>query len=447
MKTNFILDRLHDEGYEAYIVGGAVRDFILGNKNPHDIDIVTSAIPDEVEEVFRNETTVPLGKRFGVIIVNGTEVATYRRDRYHGWNNKDVEVTFPVTLEEDLSRRDFTINAMAYDVNKKEVIDLYNGLFDLEHKVIRFVGDPSERIFEDPNRMIRACRFVTKIDGIIEKNSWDALISHSDSIETFVSPERIRLEVLKTMQIRKASNFFRTLHQIRALQYIFPSLEDCVDHPHGPHHLEDVFEHNMICGDCISVRYPLLKLATYLHDVGKPAACKINPRTNDLTFVGHVETGSNLVRDELGALKFSNIEINYISKLIYLHMRDIGSNHKKAIRRVLRELNEANIEYKDLLRMLLADKRGNLKRHPYSIQGAKTLVGSIEEVISEKPPNRFEDLVLNGNDIMEITGFSPNLIIGKILNFLLDKVTDEPELNTKEKLTKLVKEYNDGKYT
>lgn len=446
MKTNHILDRLHDEGHEAYIVGGAVRDFLLG-KIYHDIDIVTSAKPDEIEYVFQDRSIKTVGKNFGVILVDEIEVATYRVDRYGGLNDKNVSVTYTKTLEEDLSRRDFTINAMAYDVTNQKIIDPFDGKKDLEHRIVRFVGDPENRIFEDPNRIIRACRFVTKLDGIIEKNSWNALIIYSDYIETLVSPERVRLEVLKTMQIRKASTFFRTLHQIGALQYIFPSLEDCVDHPHGPHHLEDIFEHSMICGDCISVRYPLLKLATYLHDIGKPTACKINPKTNDLTFMGHVEAGSNLVRDELSALKFSNIEVNYISKLIYLHMRDIGSNHKRAIRRVLRELNESNIEYKDFLRMILADRKGNLKKQPYSIQEAKTLVSSIKEVINEKPPSRFKDLVLNGNDIMEITGFSPSPIIGKILNFLLDKVTDEPELNTKEKLIKLIKEYNNGKFT
>jgi len=442
LRSHPIIKRLHNYGYEAYLVGGTVRDYLLG-KEPHDIDIVTSARPDEIEYIFRDRTIKTVGKNFGVVLVDGVEVATYRIDRYGGLNDKNVEVTFAGSLEEDLARRDLTINAMAFDVKNYKLIDLFGGKEDLKNKVIKFVGEPQKRILEDPNRIIRACRFDARLDGIIEKNTWNALREYSDYVETLISPERIRLEILKSMEIRRASKFFRTLHQIGALIYIFPSLEDCVNHPHGPHHYEDVFEHSMICGDCISTRYPLLKLATYLHDVGKPSASKINPRTNDLTFVGHVDIGVDLIKDELSTLKFSNREIDYISKLVFLHMRDISPGHPKALRRVLKELHEAGIDCRDLIRVVIADKHGNLKQLPYKINEVKTLLEFIKKVVNEKPPKKFGDLALDGNEIMEITGLSPGTIIGKILDFLLDKVLDEPELNTKEILTKLVEEYNE----
>ena len=203
MKSIYIIDKLLNNGYESYIVGGAVRDHLLGNK-AYDIDIVTSAHPETIEEIFKGHKMKDVGKSFGVILVDDIEVATFRHDRYIGLNDKNVQIRYVKTLEEDLARRDFTINAMAYDTAKGKVIDPFDGQSDLKNKIVRFVGDPLERIYEDPNRIVRACRFYSKLNGTFAKSTKEALIECGSYIEKFVSPERIRLEVLKAMKIRRA---------------------------------------------------------------------------------------------------------------------------------------------------------------------------------------------------------------------------------------------------
>ncbi len=436
MESNYIIDKLHNSGHEAYIVGGAVRDYLLGNK-AYDIDIVTSARPETIEEIFKDHKIKIVGKSFGVIIVDDIEVATFRFDRYV---DTTVQVKYVKTLEEDLARRDFTINAMAYDTVKGEVIDPFDGQSDLKYKIVRFVGNPSKRIYEDPNRIVRACRFYSKLNGTFTQATKKALIEYGSYVENFVHPERIRLEVLKAMKIWEASTFFEALHEIGVLQLIFPSLVTCIGHPHGPHHIEDIFEHSMACGDNISPRCPLLKLTGYLHDVGKPSACAINPKTNDFSFVGHVKNGSEILKQELKNLMFSNQEVKYITNMVLLHMRTIGPGYPKAIRRVLRDLSEFKISYRDLVRLTLADSKANLKNNPFKIDEIKDILGAVETEMDRKPPNKFGDLALNGHDIMEITGLKPSPKIGEILNLLMDSVLEDPELNTKEQLTKIIEE-------
>ena len=438
-KSNYIIEMLLNNKYEAYIVGGAVRDYLLGTK-AYDIDIVTSALPDMIEKLFKNHKIKKVGKSFGVILVDDIEVATFRHDKYTGLNDKNVQVKYVKTLKEDLSRRDFTINAMAYDTTKRKIIDYFNGQSDLQRGIIRFVGNPHKRIYEDPNRIVRACRFYSKLNGKFAKSTKDALIEHGNYVKKYVSPERIRLEILKAMKIRKASVFFRSLHEIGVLKFIFPSLDACVNHPHGPHHIEDIFEHNMMCGDAVSPHYPLLKLVGYLHDVGKPISCKINPKTNDFTFIGHTKTGAKILTQELENLKFSNREIEYITSLVFLHMRDINSSHPKSIRKVLVYLNKVEIDYIDLVRLKLADVKANMKVGIQKVSDIKSMLIGIKTEIDRKPPKKFGDLALNGHDVMRITNLNPSPKIGEILNFLFDKVIEEPKLNTKEQLTKIIKE-------
>jgi len=217
-------------------------------------------------------------------------------------------------------------------------------------------------------------------------------------------------------------------------------LADCVGHPHGPHHIEDIFQHSMLCGDEISSRFPLLKLAGYLHDVGKPLACTINPKTNDFTFKGHSKVGKRVVTCELKELRFSNEEINYIADLTNLHMREIGPKYPKSIRRVLRDLNETNIHYKDLVRIIIADKRANLKSGFYKVSDVRSILKAIENEINRKLPNKFQDLLINGNDVMEILKIDPGPKVGKVLNYLMEQVLDDPNLNTKSSLIKLIEE-------
>jgi tRNA nucleotidyltransferase/poly(A) polymerase len=333
----YIIQKLCDFGYDTYIVGGAVRD-LLDGKNPSDIDIATSANQKQIERLFKSHKLTMAGTYFKVMFVDGIEVGTFRKDVYKGLSDKDVQVTEAKTILEDLARRDLTINSMAYCQFTGDIIDPYKGRDDLKKRKIKFVGNARDRIHEDPNRIIRACRFLAVIDGIFDPATKLSLKNMGYLVEKHVTPERIRLEVLKAMKARYASVFFNALHEIDVLQYIFPSLDCCYYFDvHGKHHREEIITHSLLAGDNISSKYPLIKLATYLHDVGKPLACRFNPKTKDVKFTGHDIEGKYLVIDELEKLTFSKREIEYISTLIRLHINTFHS--EKSIRKIAHKLN------------------------------------------------------------------------------------------------------------
>ena len=442
MNAEEIVLKLQDLGYETYLVGGCVRDMLLGLK-PKDKDVATSATPDEVMEIFKDKNIKTVGKSFLVTFVDNIEVATFREDIYGGLGDKDVRIFKANSAKDDASRRDFTINALFFNPRTNEVIDYVNGQDDLNKKIIRFVGNPEYRIWEDQNRIIRACRFLAKINGDFEPSTFKALKNSSYLIRTKVAPERIRLEILKAMEIKNASIFFRSLYDIGALQYIFPALNNCYDVDGGPYHIEPVFDHCVAAGDHAQTKYPLIKLAAYLHDVGKFISKRTNPRTNDIWFEGHEETGFEAVKQELLNLKFSTDEITYVSMLVKLHMRI--SNERlspKGVRRTLKILKDFNIPYQDLLRVSICDKMGGYKaRMFYNRRDVYNLAKSFRTEVNRKDPvAAFTDLKVNGYDVMQITGIQPGKEVGVILQYLLDQTLDNPDLNERESLIELIKE-------
>ncbi|MGD2071931.1 MAG: CCA tRNA nucleotidyltransferase [Candidatus Thorarchaeota archaeon] len=436
----YIISKLCKLGYETYVVGGAVRDF-LQCKTPTDEDIVTKATPKEVSRIFRKHRIAYGGTYFRVTFVDGIEVATFRKDIYKGLNDKNVTVVPAETILEDLNRRDLTINAIAWCQFTGRLIDPHHGVDDLYRKKIRFVGDPIKRIFEDPNRIIRACRFLAVIDGEFGNKDLEALKQSSFMVDKHVAKERIREEVLKSMKARNASTFFHALHRIDALKYIFPMLDCCyqLEDFHGLHHRESIITHSYVAGDSISTKYPLLKLATYLHDIGKFRACHWNPKTSDLKFTSHDKIGAEIISEELWNLKFSKKEIEYITALIRLHMNNFLT--PKAIRKTVRKLNEHNIPYKDLYRLKLADSNANIWKGTLPLSRIKEELALIEKSLNIKSSNRFDQLAINGKNIMEISGLKPGPEIGKIKNILLECVLDEPELNNEVSLKTIVEEY------
>lgn len=441
MNAREIVLKLQDLGYESYFVGGYVRDMIL-NVPCKDIDIATNAEPNQLINIFKDQEIKTIGKSFLVTFINGIEVATFRTDNYKGLNDKDVEIKVSKSAEEDAKRRDFTINSIFYDPISKKIIDYVDGQKDLKNKIIRFTGNASNRIWEDPNRIIRACRFLAKIDGVFSIETFEALFKYSNYVK-FIKPERIRLEIMKAMKIKKASLFFESLHTIDVLKYILPSLSNSYNHPGGPYHLENVFEHCMMSGDHASTKNELIKFAAYLHDIGKPISSRINPQTNNIWFQGHEKTGSTVIKKELEYLKFSNEEINLISGLILLHMRISNERlQPKSIRRTLKMLNDMNINYRSLLRVSICDKMGNLKSNKkYKLKNVYDLVKKFKTEIERKDSaNKYSDLKINGNDVMEITGLTPGKEVGNILKNLLEMVIDQPELNNKESLLDLIKQ-------
>jgi tRNA nucleotidyltransferase/poly(A) polymerase len=418
-------------------VGGAIRD-LLDGKIASDIDIATSANARQIEGLFKGHKLAKGGTYFKVIFVDGIEVATFRKDVYKGLSDKDVQVVEAKTIIEDLARRDLTVNAMAFCQFTGEIIDPYEGRDDLKKRKIKFVGTARDRIYEDPNRIIRACRFLAVIDGIFDQETKESLKNMGYLVEKYVTPERIRVEVLKAMKARYASIFFNALHEINVLQYIFPSLDCCYYFDvHGKHHREEIITHSLLAGDNISSKYPLIKLAAYLHDVGKPPACKYNPKTQDVKFTGHEIEGRDLVVDELERLTFSKKEIDYISALVRLHMRTFST--EKSIRRLVSKLNEHDIDFRDLYRLKLADSKANIIKGPFPYTAVRADFIRIEKALKTDSENRFDQLAINGKDIMEITELKSGPSIGKIKDILLNLILDYPEYNNKNNLKSIMR--------
>jgi len=436
MKEEKILKILCERGHEAYIVGGFVRDIFIEYPS-FDIDIVTSASVDEIEDIFTklNFKVDIVGKSFKVIIVDGIEVAEFRHDLYD--ENGNVSMKSAKTLIDDLSRRDLTINSIAICPNGK-IFDPFNGLKDIEEKIIRFVGDPYKRIKEDPLRIIRACRFKALIDGRFEENSKRAIKENIYLLQN-IPKERFRIEIMKAMKIKKASMFFRTLIEINTLFYIFPSIQSCFEfrYHHGEYHEESIFDHIMMVGDFISTKFPLLKLSGYLHDIGKIFSYEIS-EDGKITFKTHEKIGSKIIRKELRDLKFSNEEVDYISNIIRIHMRRPTSS--RAIRKILINLNEMGIDYRDFIRIFYSDMKGKTRR-TIKIFSLKDVFKRIKEEDEKEPVKKYGDLPINGHNIMEYFNIKEGPLIGEILDIAMEIILDYPELkDDKEKLLRLIKE-------
>jgi len=436
-----ILKLICQSGFNAYIVGGAIRDLLNGD-NPHDYDIATNADYDQLIEIFENtEYSInTVGKSFGVILIKNSngemiEIAQYRKDNYNINNECSIEKV--ESIHDDLSRRDLTINAMAYCPFTGEIIDPFNGQEDLFNQILRFVGDPDERIAEDPIRILRIARIAAKLNGEIELNSLNAMIKNKDLIKN-ISPERIRAEIMKSMEYQNASIFINYLQITGILEIIFPTLNKCVYHDHGDHHLEDVYTHMMIVGDSISPKYPMIKLAGYLHDIGKPMSYDPINRT----FYGHAEIGADIIVNELKNLRFSNEEIDYISKLIKFHMRELAIETKdKTIRKLLAEFNTAGISYRDYLRLKFADSNGNLKKNQSLIKKIK--IGRlIVNTLKSNQTLSIKDLKINGGQIMKLLNIKPGPEIGITIKKLFEMVLENPNLNNYEDLSRLTLEIN-----
>ena len=419
----FIIDTLKKKGFQAYIAGGAVRDILL-QKKPEDFDILTNASIKELASLFKGQKIKTMGKTFPICTINGIEISSGRA--------KFDLSDFP---ESDLAQRDFTINSMAWDPISKKIIDPFNGKKDLEDAMIRFTKDPEKRIAEDPVRMVRACRFAALINGSFSLSSLELILANKDKLDTLVAKERILGEIIKAMGLKRPSLFFAALKKTGLLSKIFPGLDRCHDLDGGPHHGETVFEHSMMVGDALSKNLPVLRLAGFLHDVGKfDAAIKIDGR---MTFAGH-ENETKAVIHDLERLRFPNKDIAYILSLINIHMRPLTDHTTpKAARRLLLMLDKSGLDYKDFMRMRIADKKGNLAKKPYTISQIRIRLKKLFAQMQGQKAFQMNHLMINGNDIIQILGIAPGPDVGKIKLKLLEMVLDDPELNNYNDLKKL----------
>lgn len=432
-----IIQRICECGWNAYLCGGAVRDMFIGLK-PQDYDIVTNATPTELERIFPDRKVNLVGANFLVTLIDNIEIATYRSDKNIGPDRFNCITKNCETLEEDLQRRDFTINAMALCPYTGELIDNYNGRADLENKVIKFVGNPSDRIYEDHLRMIRAARFTCLIEGQLESETKQAIIDNKHLIRK-VSPERIRIELLKVMKYKTPSIFFDVLYQTGLLEIILPPFYDMYGHDGGKYHGETLDVHSKLAGNFLSPKNPLLRLAGYLHDIGKPKAYQISDGKD---FVDHEKIGAEMVEGLLRLYKFSNQENHMIKNLVLCHMRTTKNLKNKGYRKLLKRFSEFDVNWKHWIMLKIADKTSNLLSSNYQMEHIKNVCLGIFQASHESKSGEFKvtDLTINGNDVMMLLNIKPGPKIGKILNCLLDIILEDPEINTKDNLMKLVRE-------
>jgi len=421
-----IVKRIQEAGFEAFYVGGWVRDVLL-KKESTDVDITTNAKYDELKKLFSNQKFDEVGKSFQVLIINGIEVATYRSDHYdsHGGLSHTKIVK---NIEDDLQRRDLTINSIAYDPINDKLIDPFGGHKDIKKRKIRFTGDAYKRIQEDPVRMLRACRFLATNDRFrFTEDAFTTMCRHAYLIQN-VAKERIQLEIIKAMKAKNAGNFFRALQNTGLLSYVFPRMNNTIGHDGGKFHNESIFEHSVTTCDNIKVNNPNLKIAAFLHDIGKPKAFLLN---SNGSFQGHSKFGMELAKKELIKLRFSNEDIDFIVSMIDIHMDNLQlDSTPRTIRRLMVKLKDRNIPFIDFIHHVIADHDANTKKEPHG--------ESIFFQLAEKFENEswskfsFKNLTVNGCDVMEILNLKAGPKIGKVLDILFHEVVENPELNQRE---------------
>jgi tRNA nucleotidyltransferase/poly(A) polymerase len=434
--------QLEASGHKAFVVGGAVRDELLG-KEPKDWDIATSALPDEIVSIFASadyEVKDIDAASYHVVQVDGIEVATFRRDFYH--NGETVHTEPLQNIFQDLQRRDLTINAMAIS-RHGELIDPFGGKRDLEDGIIDFVGDVHDRILEDPARIIRAARFVSLLNGRFAARTLTALQMKKGLVDD-IAHERIRTEILKTMGYKHASKFFYALNDIGALDKILPSLKAIVGFDGGPYHGEDVFTHSMMVGDNLYGEDPILRLTGYLHDVGKS---KPNYVKDVIHFYYHHEEGAEMIERDLSALKFTNMEIKAIKNLTLVHMRGGTKMSPKTTRKLLARFAELGVHWEDWLKLKVADRASNLARDPYQTKQVNKLRRKFKHELNPQPRDitgftrtalEIKDIAMSGTRIQELLGIGPSPLVGVILEYLMNMVLSDPSNNTPEKLEALI---------
>lgn len=428
-KANEIITTLTDAGYEAYVVGGCVRDAILG-REAADWDITTNAKPEEVKALFSR--TVDTGLQHGTVTVlngkEGFEVTTYRIDGEYRDGRHPESVSFTSNLIEDLKRRDFTINAMAYS-EKEGLVDAFDGLGDLQKGVIRCVGDPRERFTEDALRILRAVRFSAQLNFAIEEETKKALAEFAPRL-TKVSAERIQVELLKLLT-SDHPEVFRQVWETGITAVILPEFDACMETPqHNPHHCRNVGEHILYTLTGVE-KDKALRLAALLHDIGKPV-CRTTDEKGIDHFKGHAGVGAKMADGILRRLKFDNDTRKKVVRLVEVHDdRDFPLNHRgvrRAVHRIGAEL------FPDYLKLRRADILAqNPLMQEEKLQRLEEAARLYREILEEGNCLSLKDLTVTGRDLID-AGVEPGPKLGIILKQMLEAVIEHPEYNTKEHL-------------
>ena len=432
--VEIIMNYLNESNFEVFIVGGLIRDEFMCKK-PNDWDIATDATPDEIVEVFKETEfkIVDISKKHGTIIIinnkKSYEITTFRIDGDYVNNRRPEKVKFTKKIEDDLKRRDFTMNAMAYS-NEKGLIDLFNGIDDIENKTIKCVGDPEIRFKEDALRMLRAVRFSAQLNFKIENNTYNAIKSNINLINN-LSMERIREEFNKILISDYPEKGIRLLKELKILELLIPEIEMCYEfNQHNINHNKDVFEHTLDVVKNVENNL-VLRLSAFFHDIGKPLSFFMD---NDGVghFYGHDKLSVDITRNILVRMKYSNDIINEVLSLIETHMVVYRDEFKNStVKKLMKKVNVEN-----LIKFQIADIKATANPNKY--EHVFRLEKRCKEIINNKEPLDVKQLKINGYDLIEM-GVQQGELIGEILNELLEIVLENPKLNEKEKLLEIVK--------
>ncbi|WIV11293.1 CCA tRNA nucleotidyltransferase [Proteiniborus sp. MB09-C3] len=434
-EVDIIFKELRSSGYSRYIVGGCVRDILLG-KEPSDWDICTDAKPEDIQEIFKEYSTIPTGLKHGTItvVVNNKnfEITTFRTDKDYIDNRRPREVEFTKDIYEDLKRRDFTINALAYN-ELVGLIDCFNGQRDLDEKIIRTVGNPNERFNEDALRIIRGVRFSAQLGFDIEAGTALAMTNNRELLKN-ISNERIREEFLKIIMTEKPSEGIRRLVSLKLMEYIVPELIECIGfEQNNSNHDKDVFNHIMEVLDNTE-KDITLRLAALLHDIGKPQCFTVDENGKG-HFYGHHKISAEKAEEILTRLKFDNKTIDSVRLLVNEHMSRYDFLREKSYKKFINKVGIDNLDR--LFRLQIADIKGSAPPHDFT--NIENLKKECTRIINQKEPITLRDLDINGYDIMNL-GINQGKEIGDILNYLLEVILESPELNKKELLAGLAKQ-------
>ena len=422
------LRRLEEQGFEAYAVGGCVRDALLG-RVPHDWDLTTSALPEETAACFGDCRVIATGMRHGTVTVllggEALEITTYRRDGAYADNRHPVQVTFSQTLSDDLSRRDFTVNAMAYHP-ERGLVDLYGGLADLRARVIRCVGDPRTRFEEDGLRILRAVRFASALDFSIAEET-AAQVHACRALLDNIARERVREELNRLLCGRRAAGILREFTDV-ALQ-IMPELAPCVGFAQNSrYHCYDVWEHTLRALDETSSPELLVRLTLLLHDVGKPATYTEDERGGH--FRGHAEVGVQLAGQILQRLRYDNATQESVKKLVRMHDLPLSAEPRQ-VRRLMQKLTEHELQC--LLEVARCDRLAHAPGYDVPSPALAEIPAVAERLRAEGACLSLRTLAVKGDDLLAL-GMRPGPQMGALLHALLEAVVDGRLPNEKSAL-------------
>jgi len=450
-----VFKKFTDKKYEIYLVGAGVRN-LLQEKIPVDCDFTTNALPEKIRELFKKSfydnvfgtVAVPFKTKQGKELY---EITTYRTESSYSDKRRPDKVKWGKKLEQDLERRDFTMNAIVigptfskasagkptkWDGKTLELIDLFDGQKDLKNKIIKCVGEPEKRFNEDALRMMRAARFAATLGFTIEKNTQKAIKQNAKFLK-MISQERIRDELVKIVMSKRACDGIELLRELGLLKYIIPELEQGYKVAQNKHHIYDCYEHNLRSLDYAAKQNynKYVRMAALLHDVGKPRTK--HGQGKDATFYGHEIVGAKMTMKILNRLRFSKKDIEKITKLVRYHLfyYNVDEVGESSVRRLLRKAGPENIQ--ELMQVRYCDRIGSgcPKAEPYKLRHLKYIM---EKVCQD--PISVLMLKVSGDDIIKTLKISPGPKIGQILNILLGMALEDPQKNKKQLLLKEIKE-------